>query len=86
VVEYKRRFLVVFTRITSNPGVLNGKPCIRGTRISVEFLLELVTSGANREDILKAYPQLVAEDVDEALRYATHFLKNEVLISAEVNH
>lgn len=75
----------MFNRITSNPGVLNGKPCIRGTRISVEFILELVASGANRVDIVKAYPQLTAEDVDDALRYAAHFLKNEVLISAEVS-
>jgi len=85
VVECQQEGTVVFNRITSNPGVLNGKPCIRGTRISVEFILELMASGANRHDILKAYPQLITEDVDETLPSASHFLKNEVLISAEVS-
>ncbi len=74
----------MFSRIECNPDVLGGKPCLRGTRISVEFLLELVASGASRDDILRAYPQLAAEDVEEALRYAVHFLENDVLVSAEV--
>lgn len=74
----------MFNRIVCNPDILGGKPCIRGTRISVEFILELVASGAGRDDILLTYPDLVGEDVEEALRYAVHFLENEVLISAEV--
>ncbi len=74
----------MFTHIVCNPDVLGGKPCIKGTRISVEFILELVASGASRDDILAAYPHLAAEDVEEALRYAIHFLENEVLVSAEV--
>ena len=74
----------MFERIQSNPNVLGGKPCIKGTRISVEFILELVASGASRDDILHAYPHLAAEDVEEALRYASHFLENEVVLSAEV--
>ena len=74
----------MFERITCRPGVLSGKPCIKGTRISVEFVLELAASGASRDDILRAYPHLSAEDVEEAMRYAVHFLENEVLLSAEV--
>ncbi len=74
----------MFTRIVCSPDVLGGKPCVRGTRISVEFLLELVASGASRDDILRAYPHLAPEDVEEALRYAVHFLENDVLVSAEV--
>ena len=66
----------MFTRIESNPGVLGGKPCIKGTRISVEFILELAASGAGRDEILRAYPHLATEDVEEALQYAAHFLKN----------
>jgi len=73
----------VFTRIRSDPAILSGKPCIRGTRISVEFILELFASGATHEDILSAYPDLTAEDIAEALRYATHFLKNESVLIAE---
>ncbi len=71
-------------RIVSNPAVLGGKPCIKGTRISVEFILELVASGASRADILKAYPHLAAEDVEQALRYAAEALKNEIVVTAEL--
>jgi uncharacterized protein (DUF433 family) len=56
--------------IVTHPGLLGGKPCIRGTRISVEFILELLASGASREDILRAYPQITAEGLSAALRYA----------------
>ncbi|MHB1033326.1 MAG: DUF433 domain-containing protein [Pirellulales bacterium] len=74
----------MFSRIVSSADVLGGKPCIRGTRISVEFILELAASGASRDDIVKAYPHLTSEDVEEALRYSAHFLNNEVLIATEV--
>ena len=57
----------MFERIESNPGILGGKPCIKGTRISVEFILELVASGASRADILRDYPHLTTEDVDQAI-------------------
>ena len=50
----------------------------------VEFVLELYSSGATLDDILEAYPQLTAEGVAEALRYAARFLKNEVVLTAEV--
>ncbi len=72
-------------RITSNPKILGGKPCIAGTRISVEFIMELMASGATRDDILHAYPQLAADDVGEAVRYAAKFMRNEVIIETEIN-
>jgi len=74
----------MFEHITSDPAILGGKPCIKGTRISVEFVLELYSSRATLDDILEAYPQLTAEGVAEALRYAARFLKNEVVLTAEV--
>jgi uncharacterized protein (DUF433 family) len=74
----------MFNRIVSNPAVLRGKPCIKGTRISVEFVLELFASGASRDDIIRAYPHLTPEDIEEALRYAARFLDNEVLLTADV--
>jgi uncharacterized protein (DUF433 family) len=74
----------MFAHIVSNPDILHGKPCIRGTRISIEFILELVASGATREDILRGYPHLTAAGIEEAIRYAAQFLENEVVISAEV--
>ena len=73
----------MFERIVCNPAILGGKPCIRGTRISVEFVLELVASGASHADILKAYPHLKPEDLEQALRYAGRFLENEIVITAE---
>jgi len=74
----------MFPRVTSNPSILSGKPCIRGTRISVEFILELVASGASRADIVNAYPQLTVEDVSEALSHAARSLKHDMLVTAEV--
>lgn len=56
--------------IVSDAVVLGGKPRIRGTRISVEFILELVASGASRDDIVRAYPSLPAEAVAAAIRGA----------------
>jgi len=74
----------VFDRILADPAILGGKPCIRGTRISVEFLLELFAEGASRTDVLATYPHLKNEDVEQALRYAARFLENEVVIAAEL--
>jgi len=65
--------------ITCNPDVLGGKPRIRGTRISVEFLLELVAEGASPTDILAAYPQISEEALSAAFRYAADSMKNEVV-------
>ena len=74
----------MFTRIVSDPAVLGGKPCISGSRISVEFILELFASGATHADILHAYPHLTQEDIGEALQYAARFLKNESILLAKV--
>ena len=65
----------MYARIVSDPAVLGGKPVVKGTRISVEFLLELFASGATRVDVLERYPHLTAEDVEEALRYSADVLK-----------
>jgi uncharacterized protein (DUF433 family) len=64
-------------RITVDPKVLSGKPIIKGTRIAVEFILELLANSWTVEDILKNYPQLKREDVAAALRYAAEILKEE---------
>ncbi len=65
--------------IVVKPGVLGGKPCIKGTRISVELILELLASGGTSEDILHAYPQIPAEGLTAALQYAARTIKNEVV-------
>jgi uncharacterized protein (DUF433 family) len=64
-------------RITVDPKVLSGKPIIKGTRIAVEFILELLANSWTVEDILKNYPQLKREDVAAALKYAAEILKEE---------
>ena len=53
----------MFHNITTDPEVLGGKPCIKGTRLSVEFILELFASGAAQMDILQTYPQLTPESL-----------------------
>ncbi|MBK8043951.1 MAG: DUF433 domain-containing protein [Haliscomenobacter sp.] len=63
---------VQFKYIATNPQVLGGKPMIKGTRISVEFILELVASGASVKDIVAAYPDLPEEAVKEAMSMQRH--------------
>ena len=58
------------TRITLDPNVMGGKPCIRGMRVTVGTLVGLMASGHSREEILAAYPYLEADDINEALAYA----------------
>ena len=59
-----------FQRITVDPTVCTGKPCIRGLRFPISRLLGLLAAGESKESILKAYPYLEAEDIDQALAYA----------------
>jgi len=60
-----------------------GKPIIKGTRVAVEFILELLANGWTVEDILRNYPQLKREDVTAALKYATEVLKEEESMESE---
>jgi len=57
-------------RITFDPNVMGGKPCIRGLRVTVGTIVGLVASGHSNADILEAYPYLEEEDIREALAYA----------------
>jgi uncharacterized protein (DUF433 family) len=68
---------MTFERIIINPQVMMGKPCIKGTRITVELILEKLGAGANVEYLLNAYPHLVAEDIYQAINYSNAILKNE---------
>lgn len=74
----------MFTHIEYNPEILGGKPHIAGTRLSIEFILELFASGAARDEIMKAYPQLTPEAIEEALKYAAQSVKNEILLDVKV--
>ena len=58
------------SRITVDPEVMGGKPCIRGLRVTVGTVVGLVAAGHSREEILRLYPYLEAEDIPQALEYA----------------
>lgn len=62
-------------RITINPKVLGGRPAVKGTRLSVSLILELMAAGASEKDILTSYPQLAKDDVRACLRYASESLE-----------
>jgi len=58
------------TRITFDPQVMGGKPCIRGMRVTVGMIVGMIASGQTKEDLLRLYPYLESEDIDQALSYA----------------
>jgi uncharacterized protein (DUF433 family) len=70
---------MALTRITVDPAVCTGKPCIRGLRFPVARVLGLLAAGESREEILVAYPYLESEDIDEALRYAASLAEDEAV-------
>jgi uncharacterized protein (DUF433 family) len=65
------------TRITSHPGIFGGKPVIRGLRISVEMVLDLLSQGMTPEEILSEYPVLEEEDIPACLRHAKALVASE---------
>ncbi len=72
-----------FDRITFDPNILGGKACIRAMRISVSLVVNLVANGMTTAEILSEYPDLEAEDVTQALRYAAWTSDDVVIPSAE---
>jgi len=70
-------------RIILNPKIMVGKPIIKGTRLSVDFLLDLLAQGWTNEQIIRNYPQLKKEDIRAALEYSAHSLKLETLYPLE---
>jgi len=57
-------------RITFDPEIMGGKPCLRGMRVTAGMIVALIASGHNKQEILELYPYLETEDIDEALQYA----------------
>ena len=68
----------MFNRITFNPHIMGGRACIRGMRISVSLVVNLVANGMTIEEILTEYPDLEAEDIKQALQYAAFLTREEV--------
>lgn len=73
----------VFPRITVDPHVCFGKPCIRGMRIRVTDVLDLLAAGATRAEILADYPYLEDADITAALSYAARTANNKIAFAAE---
>ena len=68
-----------WTRITVNAKQMGGVPCIRGLRIPVASVVGMVAEGMTHEDILRAYPDLVLDDIREALTYAAEAVREREL-------
>ncbi len=68
-----------FDRITIDPGILDGQPCVRGTRITVRRVLAIVADYPTRDQLLADYPQLEDEDIRQALAYAGANLEDRSL-------
>jgi uncharacterized protein (DUF433 family) len=69
-------------RITINPLQCGGKPCVRGMRIRVKDVLDMLAGGATSEQILADYPDLESEDIRSCLAYAARYLDHPVLVAA----
>jgi len=70
----------LLNRITFDKNILTGKPVIRGMRIPVDMILDLLAKGATEEEILEGYPQLEPEDLKAALLYAHHLVAGETIL------
>jgi uncharacterized protein (DUF433 family) len=68
-----------YTRITINPDQMGGMPCIRGLRVPVATVVEMVAQGMTTDKILQAYPYLESEDIQEALLFAVEAVRERVL-------
>jgi uncharacterized protein (DUF433 family) len=75
--------IMTIPRITADPEVMMGKPCVRGTRITVELILRKLGAGRSLADILDSYPQLTEDDLRAALAFAADYLQHETVLAAE---
>jgi uncharacterized protein (DUF433 family) len=78
VILRKGEGFAMFERITSDPQVMGGRACIRGMRITVSLVVNLVANGMTAEEILKEYPDLEPEDIRQALQYAASLAREEI--------
>jgi uncharacterized protein (DUF433 family) len=71
-----------FDRITSDLDILAGKACIRGMRISVSLIVNLVANGMSVQEIIDEYPDLESKDIEQALRYAAWVTEDTIYVPA----
>ena len=67
-----------YSGITSDSNVFHGKACIKGTRIPVYLVLQMLASGSSKKQILKEYPQLKEDDINSAIEYGAHLATQEI--------
>jgi uncharacterized protein (DUF433 family) len=70
-------------RISTDPAIMIGKPCVKGTRVTVELILRKLGEGRSFADLLAAYPQLTEEDLRAALAFAADYMQHETVLAAE---
>jgi uncharacterized protein (DUF433 family) len=70
-------------RITADPAIMMGKPCVKGTRITVELILRKLGAGRSFAEILEAYPQLTEPGIRAVLAFAADYLQHETVLAAE---
>ena len=68
----------MFDRITFDPAMMGGRACIRGMRITVALVINLVANGMSTEDIMREYPELETEDIRQSLQYASALANEEI--------
>jgi uncharacterized protein (DUF433 family) len=73
----------LLSRITVNPEVCGGRPCIRGLRVRVKDILDMLAGGATRAEILEDYPYLENDDITAALEFASRAADHPVLVAVE---
>jgi len=73
----------MFDRITFDPGIMGGRACIRGMRITVSLVVNLVANGMTSEEILREYPELEEGDIRQALQYAASLANEEIHLLSE---
>jgi uncharacterized protein (DUF433 family) len=74
---------MAFPGISVDPQIMGGVPCVRGTRITVAMLVRMVADGTTSDELLEEYPQLIADDVREALRFAAAHIDQRTI---ELDH
>ncbi|WP_340103256.1 DUF433 domain-containing protein [Rhodohalobacter sp. 8-1] len=77
--EYK-----IIDRITIDPAICNGKPVIRGKRITAQTIMEFLAAGESKESILKQYPSLESEDIDAVLKFAASMMEHNYTVKQMV--
>jgi uncharacterized protein (DUF433 family) len=77
--------MLTIDRITSDPNIMNGKACLRGMRITVSLVLNLIANGMDKSEILVEYPVLEAADIDQCLQYAAYLAEEELYTNQKVS-